>query len=185
MIKASVGSHGSTGRYPRSTGTNNDAADRTQEGGTSPEFTRVRITPHFVEPLDVSIRERLIDPSGPLFKSIAVMSSLLLVRPLTSNLTLTPSCQQTYIGGINNGTCAELSPRTECGIFSVPDQFLSTVVRCDTADDSETCHEEGPNGEGVAADFLLFVGTNQSSSKRWLAAVCVETCSSALSGSCC
>ena len=166
FIGAAVGSYGSRGRHPRSSNTDNEATERNLGEGNMLEFSHIRITPFFVEPLDVSIKNALTDPSGPLYRSIAVMSSLLQVRPLKSNLTLTPSCQQTFTNGINNGTCIELSPHTKCGIFDVPDQFLSTVLSCDTARDSESCREVGPNGEGITTDFLLFIGSNQSSCKR-------------------
>lgn len=99
-------------------------------------------------------------------RAIDVMSSLLLVRPLRDNLTLTPSCRETINSGANQGKCMELNPRIECGIFSIPDQFISTILVCDTADDPSACHEEGPRGLGSATDFLVFIGTNSQQSSE-------------------
>jgi hypothetical protein len=100
-------------------------------------------------------------------KAIKTMSSLLLVRPLRDNLTLTPTCRETFSNGpANKGKCMELNPRTECGIFTIPDQFIGVTVVCETADDPSTCHEEGPRGLGLATDFLVFIGTNSQQSSE-------------------
>lgn len=158
MVKAEVGLYNSRGRYSRSTDTNSNSENGRHNGQQM--FVDVRITPFFIEPLDANVREKLTDPSGPLMRAINEMSSLLLVRPLRDNLTLTPSCRDTHRSGTNQGTCMELSSRTDCGIFAVPRQFVGTAVQCDTPDDPSTCHEEGPDGDGVATDFLVFVGTD-------------------------
>lgn len=161
MIRAEVGQGNTRGRHSRSTYTNSNARQNDEQ-----KFTNVRITPVLIEPLDAAISPELISPNGPLMRAIEVMSSLLLVRPLMDNLTLTPSCRGTHSSGANQGTCSELSSSTECGIFTVPEQFVGTVLRCDTPDDSDTCRKEGPNGDGVATDFLVFVGTDSQQSGK-------------------
>ena len=162
MIRAETGQRNFRGRHSRSTNTNSNAHQNDEQ-----KFTNVRITPFFIKPLDPAISQELIDQNGPLMRAIEVMSSLLLVRPLMDNLTLTPSCRGTHSSGANRGMCSELSPTTKCGIFTVPEQVVGTVLGCDTPDDSETCHEDGPNSNGVATDFLVFVGTdNQQPSKN-------------------
>lgn len=60
----------------------------------------------------------------------------------------------------------ELNLRTECGIFTIPDQFVGATVVCETADDPSMCHEEGPRGLGLATDFLVFIGTNSQQSSE-------------------
>lgn len=167
MIRAEVGQR-SKGRYSRSTYTNGNAHQNDEQ-----KFTNVRITPFFIEPLDAAIRQELISSNGPLMRAIEVMNSLLLVRPLMDNLTLTPSCRGTHSTGTNQGTCTELSSSTECGIFTVPEQVVGTVLQCDTPDDSDTCHEEGPNGDGVATDFLVFVGTDSQQPSKNVAQITV------------
>ena len=100
-------------------------------------------------------------------RAINTMSNLLLVRPLRDNLTLTPSCRETFSSGVvNQGKCMELNPRTECGIFTILDRFVGATVVCETADDPSTCHEEGPRGLGLTTDFLVFIGTNSQQSSE-------------------
>ena len=140
---------------------------RRHKRNSPPQFAYIRITPYFIEPLDASIRDKLISPTGPLMRAINTMSSLLLVRPLMDNLTLTPSCRETFSHGTaNEGKCTELNSRTECGIFTIPDQFVGATMVCETADDPSTCHEEGPQGLGLATDFLVFIGTNSQQSSE-------------------
>ena len=159
-----MGLYDAEDRYSRSAEV---TVNRHQKRNSSPQFAQyVRITPYFVEPLDASIRDKLISSTGPLMRAISVMSSLLLVRPLRDNLTLTPSCRETFSSGANQGKCMNLNPRTECGIFSIPDQFISTILVCDTADDPSACQEEGPRGLGLATDFLVFIGTNSQQSSE-------------------
>ena len=158
VIRAEVGQGNVRGRYSRSTYNAHQNAEQT--------FANVRITPFFIEPLHATISQELISPNGPLVRAIEVMSSLLLVRPLMDNLTLTPSCRGTYNSGTNHGKCSELSPITECGIFTVPEQVVGTVLQCDTPDDPDTCREEGPNGDGVVTDFLVFVGTDSQQPRK-------------------
>ena len=156
IISAAVGVHDFEDRHSRSA-----------ERNSPPQFTYIRITPYFIEPLDASIRDKLISPTGPLMRAINTMSTLLLVRPLMDNLTLTPSCRQTFSHGTaNQGKCTELNSRTECGIFTIPDQFVGATMVCETADDPSTCHEEGPQGLGLATDFLVFIGTNSQQSSE-------------------
>ena len=164
IIKAAVDVYDAEGRHSRGADV---PGDKRQMRSSPPQFTYVRITPHFIEPLDASIRDKLISPTGPLMRALNTMSSLLLVQPLRDNLTLTPSCRETFsTGEVNQGKCMELNPRTQCGIFTVPDQFISTTLVCETADDPSTCHEEGPRGLGLATDFLVFVGTNSQQSSE-------------------
>ena len=163
IIKAAVDLYGAESRHTRSAKLTDNGH---QKRNSPPQFTRVHITPHFIEPLDAAIRDKLTHPTGPLMRAINVMSNLLLVRPLMDNLTLTPSCSQTFSGGENQGKCMELDSRTECGIFTVPDQFVSTALVCNTMDDPSACREEGPSGLGLATDFLVFIGTNSQQSSE-------------------
>lgn len=175
IIKTEVGSHNTIDRHSRRRSASTLSSEprdkrENQEDGdrpVDPQFAPERITPFFIEPFDASLREKLTIPSGPLMRALRVMSNVLLVRPLRENLTLTPSCREKFSSGDNRGSCMELNTSTMCGMFTVPDQFLGTELQCDTPDDSTSCSEQGPNGEGLATDFLLFVGADsqQSSNK--------------------
>ena len=168
MVRSDVGiSHGAMDRHSRMTAGSNGNQERHQNDRDSQLlFKQVRITPFFVEPLDPSVRDKLTNSSGPLMRAINVMSSVLLVRPLRENLTLTPMCSETFNSGVNLGSCSNLNPRTMCGIFPVPDQFVGRALQCGTPDDSSTCSEEGPDGDGLATDFLIFVGTDSQQERK-------------------
>ena len=86
-------------------------------------------------------------------RAINVMSSVLLVKPLRENLTLTPMCSETFNSGVNLGSCSNLNPRIMCGIFPVPDWFVGIALQSGTQDDSSTCSKEGPNEDALATDF--------------------------------
>lgn len=164
IINAAVDLYSREHRLSRSAEVIND---KHHKRSSPPQFTRVRITPYFIEPLDASLRDKLTHPAGALMKAINTMSSLLLVRQLRDNLTLTPSCRETFNSrSANQGKCMELNSRIECGIFTVPAQFVGTTLVCDSANNTSACHEEGPGGLGLATDFLAFIGTDGQQSSE-------------------
>ena len=110
-----------------------------------------------VEPLDSTFQDNITDPDGPLMKVLELLENTLLVRPLQGSFTIPPSCDE-YTYGTNEGKCRILHTETECGIFTVPNQFVGTREVCTSAYGS--CYESGTNGAGAPdTDFLLFVGT--------------------------
>ena len=110
-----------------------------------------------MEQLSGPLRGKLNDPYGPLKRAIEVMTGVLKVRPLTNNLTFPPVCQRHEASGVNNGKCSEMTQPTKCGIVNVPNDFIGTATVCNHHNDTSSCSEHGPNGRGVATDFLLFV----------------------------
>ena len=111
-----------------------------------------------MEPLDPTFGDNITDPDGPLMKVLELLENTLLVRPLQGSLTIPPSCDE-YTYGSNEGKCRILHTETECGIFTVPNQFVGTREVCTSTYSS--CYESGTNGTGASnTDYLLFVGTS-------------------------
>ena len=120
-------------------------------------FSPIRITPHFIEPLSSTFRSQLTNETGVLTKVLSLISQTLLVRPISGNMTIPPTCDE-YTFGPNKGKCRILHSTTQCGPYTVPNQYLGTRQVCTSLYGS--CRESGANGTGAAnTDFLLFVGT--------------------------
>ena len=120
-------------------------------------FSPVRITPYFVEPLLSTFRSQLTSPSGALMKMLSLLTNTLLVRRISGNIKIPPSCSE-YTYGQNIGKCRVIHLTTQCGSYTVPRQFIGTREVCSTS--YGPCRESGANGTGAAnTDFLLFVGT--------------------------
>ena len=120
-------------------------------------FSPVRITPYFVEPLSSTFRSQLTSPSGALMKMLSLLTNTLLVRQISGNMKIPPSCSE-YTYGPNIGKCSVIHSTTYCGSYTVPHQFIGTREVCSTS--YGPCRESGVNGTGAAnTDFLLFVGT--------------------------
>lgn len=120
-------------------------------------FSPVRITPYFVEPLSSTFRPQLTSPSGALMKMLSLLTNTLLVRQISGNMKIPPSCSE-YTYGPNIGKCRVIHSTTYCGSYTVPRQFIGTREVCSTS--YGPCRESGINGTGAAnTDFLLFVGT--------------------------
>jgi len=120
-------------------------------------FSPIRITPYFVEPLHSTFRSQLTSQTGVLRKMLSLVSQTLLVRRISGNMTIPPTCDE-YTYGTNSGKCRVLHTTTQCGSYTVPSQFLGTREVCSSS--YGFCHESGTNGTGTAnTDFLLFVGT--------------------------
>lgn len=115
-------------------------------------FSKIRITPHYMEPLDEELRDKLSNPHGPFMKAIKVMSSILSVRPLQHNLTIPASCEQHDISNISK--CNHVT----CGIFDVPSTYVQQMEVCNVVTDSGPCMRIGGPG-APNTDFLLLVGT--------------------------
>ena len=124
-------------------------------------FSPIRITPHLIEPLSSTFRSQLTNETGALMKVLSFISQTLLVRPISGNVTIPPTCDE-YAFGPNEGKCRILHNTTQCGPYIVPNQYLGTRQVCTSLYGS--CHEQGANGTGAAnTDFLLFVGTQSKS----------------------
>ena len=125
------------------------------------EFAPARI--HLVQ--DQSLQEDklladLVDNSDSVFwRAIDVLSKALMVRPLQSNHTFSPFCDE-YTDGPNAGYCITGTIDKSCGIFTVPDELVNYVMSCPT--NNSNCSKEGPDGPGVAADYILIVGALDS-----------------------
>ena len=120
-------------------------------------FSPIRITPHFIEPLSSTFRSQLTSETGALMKVLSFISHTLLVRRISGNMTIPPTCDE-YAFGPNEGKCRILHSTTQCGSYTVPNQYLGTRQVCTSLYGS--CRESGANGIGAAnTDFLLFVGT--------------------------
>jgi len=120
-------------------------------------FSPIRITPYFVEPLHSTFRSQLTSQTGVFRKMLSLVSQTLLVRQISGNMTIPPTCDE-YIYGTNSGKCRVLHTTTQCGTYTVPSQFLGTRVVCSSSYGS--CHMSGVGGSGAAnTDYLLFVGT--------------------------
>ena len=116
----------------------------------------MRITPHFIEPLSSTFRSQLTSESGALMKVLSLINRTLLVRQISGNMTIPPTCDE-YAYGPNKGKCKNIYSTTQCGSYTVPNQYVGTRQVCTSL--SGSCHERGTNGNGAATDFLLFVGT--------------------------
>ena len=124
--------------------------DSGETGPGLPVFSKIRITVHYMQPLDEEIREELTIPDGPLMKAIQVMSNTLSVKPLQQNLVLPNTCN-------SRNKCQHIQ-NTTCGIFDVPRNFVEPTEVCNSSTDPATCVVVGGPG-AVNTDFLLFVGT--------------------------
>ena len=121
-----------------------------------PVFSKIRITVHYMQPLDEEIREEVTVPDGPLKKAIQVMSNTLSVKPLQQNLVLPNTCN-------SRNKCQHIQ-NTTCGIFDVPSNFVEQTEVCNSPTDHGTCVVVGGPG-AVNTDFLLFVGTQPNKCK--------------------
>ena len=120
-------------------------------------FSPIRITPYFMEPLSSTFRSELTNQTGALARVLSLISRTLLVRRISGNVTIPPTCDE-YTYGTNVGKCRVLHTTTQCGPFTVPSQFIGTRQVCSSFYGS--CRESGGNGTGAAnTDLLLFVGT--------------------------
>ena len=120
-------------------------------------FAPIRITPYFVEPLSSTFRSQLTSQTGVFRKMLSLVGQTLLVRRISGNMTIPPSCDE-YTYGTNTGKCRVLHSSTRCGQYTVPSQFLGTREVCSSSYGS--CHVSGVSGSGAAnSDYLLFVGT--------------------------
>ena len=120
-------------------------------------FSPIRITPHFIQPLSSTFRSQLTNETGALMKVLSFISHTLLVRRISGNMTIPPTCDE-YALGPNEGKCRVLHSTTQCGPYTVPSQYLGTRQVCTSLYGS--CRERGPGGGGAAnTDILLFVGT--------------------------
>ena len=110
-----------------------------------------------MEPLSSTFRSELTNQTGALAKVLSLISRTLLVRRISGNMTIPPTCDE-YTYGTNIGKCRVLHATTQCGPYVVPSQFIGTREVCSSS--YGFCHESGTNGTGTAnTDFLLFVGT--------------------------
>ena len=120
-------------------------------------FSPIRITPHFIEPLSNTFQFQLTNQTGVFMKVLSLISRTLLVRRISGNMTIPPTCDE-YTYGTNIGKCRVLHTTTQCGPYVVPSQLIGTRQVCSSA--YGFCHENGANGTGMAnTDLLLFVGT--------------------------
>ena len=133
------------------------------------EFSPIRITPRFIEPLSSTFRSQLTNETGVLMKVLSFISHTLLVRQISGTIKIPPTCEE-YTYGPNKGKCRILhTSTTQCGPYLVPSQYLGTRQVCTSP--YGTCHEIGGNGIGAAnTDFLLFIGT-QCRLKLFLTAI--------------
>ena len=125
------------------------------------EFAPARI--HLVQDPSLQEDELLADlvnnSDSAFWRAIDVLSKALMVRPLQSNHTFSPFCDE-YTDGPNAGYCITGTIRKSCGIFTVPDELVNYVISCPTS--NSNCSKEGPDGPGVAADYILIVGALDS-----------------------
>ena len=120
-------------------------------------FSPIRITPHFIEPLYSTFRSQLTSETGALMKVLSLLNHTLLVRQISGNMVIPPTCDE-YAYGPNKGKCRNIYSTTQCGPYTVPSQYLGTRQVCTSLYGS--CRERGANGTGAEnTDFLLFVGT--------------------------
>ena len=120
-------------------------------------FSPIRITPHFIKPLSNTFQFQLTNQTGVFMKVLSLISRTLLVRRISGNMTIPPTCDE-YTYGTNIGKCRVLHTTTQCGPYVVPSQLIGTRQVCSSA--YGFCHENGANGTGMAnTDLLLFVGT--------------------------
>ena len=120
-------------------------------------FSPIRITPHFIEPLYSTFRSQLTSETGALMKVLSLLNHTLLVRRISGNMMISPTCDE-YAYGPNKGKCRNIYSTNQCGPYTVPSQYLGTRQVCTSLYGS--CSERGANGTGAEnTDFLLFVGT--------------------------
>ena len=132
------------------------SGDRTERQAAS--FSPIRITPVLMEPIDSLYRDKLTSPGGPLMRVVNYLENTLRVRSIQGNIKIPQSCDE-YTYGVNNGKCRRLHTTTECGIFTVPPQYLGTREVCSSAISTTSCYQSGRNGAGANnTDYLLFVG---------------------------
>jgi len=134
---------------------------QTRDGGHEKRFAAgfspIRITTHFIEPLYSTFRSQLTSETGALMKVLSLLNRTLLVRRISGNMTIPPTCDE-YALGPNEGKCRNIYSATQCGPYTVPSQYLGTRQVCTSLYGS--CNERGANGTGAEnTDFLLFVGT--------------------------
>ena len=134
---------------------------QTRDGGHEKRFAAgfspIRITTHFIEPLYSTFRSQLTSETGVLMKVLSLLNRTLLVRGISGNMMIPPTCDE-YAYGPNKGKCRNIYSTTQCGPYTVPSQYLGTRQVCTSLYGS--CRERGANGTGAEnTDFLLFVGT--------------------------
>ena len=93
---------------------------------------------------------------GPFQQALNVLSNALQVRPVRGNFTVPPPCNEITFGA-NAGKCWPGTVQEEyfCVEFELPTYLLGTREVCDGP--FGECHIEGPDGEGVNADYFLRV----------------------------
>ncbi len=80
-----------------------------------------------------------------------------MVRSEIENITIEGSCDL-FASGDNEGFCINGTVTQTCGVFGYPDYLNGFVYVCDDADNVESCGDQGMQGSGVAADYILLVG---------------------------
>ena len=126
----------------------------------SRDYAAIRIHTEFDSSVtgNPTLLEVFTNPNGAFQNALDVLRNAFLVIPTISNVTFTPGCSVRIRSGQNYGQCYRGFTREDrtCGIFDVPIHMIGSIVTCDIF---QSCGKEGPNGPGVAADFVLFAGS--------------------------
>ena len=74
-------------------------------------------------------------------------------------LNFDPMCKKPITSGKNAGKCkTKPDSNMKCGLFSIPNNLIGSIEVCKHK--SGSCKLEGPGGEGVDTDFVLFAGAD-------------------------
>ena len=138
--------------------------DGTSKRASGEEFApqRIHVVRHASLSANSLVERAFSDLDGPFQRAIRVLSNGLMVRPLQGNITIAPNCTN-ITNGPNAGRCQRGSLQNNCGVFTIPDELAGVREACDG--ENGTCSEQGPAGNGVEADYILFAGAQNSKEK--------------------
>ena len=124
--------------------------DKRQTGGYLPYRIAVYYATENIT--NSSVIPMLNDSSGGFQLAINYLQRVLSVIRASRNVTFPSDCTN-YTTFNNESQCTSVKPGT-CGDYTVPVEHLETIMICDP-----TCREVGG---GVDADFILYVGADDS-----------------------
>ncbi len=116
-------------------------------------------------------------PNSPLQRALRVLASSLKVRSIQGNLTVEPECGNIEFGD-NVGECFAGSVRDtyDCfGYFSVGSEFVGTREVCE-GPYGECTNTEGPDGNGVNTDYILYVNIAEGVLLIWISNFSLISC---------
>ena len=113
--------------------------------------------------IDPEVASHVKETNGTLSRSIEILESILMVKPVQDNFILPPNCNE-YTTGINKGKCEGPLPVNQsytCGERVIPDEYIGVREVCSSP--NGPCYLNGTNGTGSPnIDYLLLVSATNT-----------------------